>query len=297
MKLTPALVFTAVAAVCAAPARAAILYSTPASNYTQNFDSLPNSPTNTSLGTSPAGWIDDTSTPGANQFSIPGWYLWHPIMQSEGGANNHQRMRLGTGSANTGAFWSFGASGSAERALGMVSSNTMATPPPITDMSPDNGESYYGARFTNNTGITLQNFTVSYAGEQWRDGGAATPNAQRISFNWKVGATSVQETGFNPVVFVGFPLDFVSPVFTNTGGGAAVDGNGAGRVPIGSVTVGGINWAPGTDLWIRWTDINDAGNDHGLAIDDVTFSANVPEPTGLRLWALAMLPGVGRRRR
>ena len=292
MKVKACLVLTALAAACALPARAAILYSTPASNYTQNFDSLPNSPTNASLGNSPTGWIDDTGSPGAGQFSILGWYLWHPILQTEGGANGHQRMRLGTGSANTGSFWSFGASGSAERALGMTSSNTMATPPPITGTSPDNGESYYGARLTNNTGVNLANFTLSYAGEQWRDGGAATPVAQQISFSWKVNATSIQDSGFTSAS----ALDFVSPVFANTGGGAAVDGNGAGKVAKGPVTVTGIAWAPGTDLWIRWIDINDAGNDHGLSIDDVTFSANVPEPASLALALVGALSAVGRRR-
>ena len=40
-------------------AAAAIMYSTVGSTYSQNFDSLPNSPTNTSLGSSPAGWTDD----------------------------------------------------------------------------------------------------------------------------------------------------------------------------------------------------------------------------------------------
>ena len=75
-------------------ARGSESYSIVGSPYSQNFDSLPNSPENTSLGSSPIGWIDDTTTPGASQFSILGWYLYHPTSQTEGGANGHQRMRI-----------------------------------------------------------------------------------------------------------------------------------------------------------------------------------------------------------
>jgi uncharacterized protein len=244
---------------------ASIVYATAGSTYSQNFNSLPNTPTNVSVqATRP--WSDDTTQTTSNT-SIPGWYLYHVTTQAEGGANGHQRIRYGTGSANTGSFWSFGASGSTERALGSVASNTTA------DVM-DGGEQYIGLRLTNSTGLTLNTFRLSYDGEQWRDGGAAVPNAQSITFGYKVAAVNVQETGFTAVP----TLNFVSPVFTNTGGGAAVDGNAAGKVAIGTVNVSGVNWAPGTDLWLRWTDVNNSGNDHGLAIDNLSFTAAIPEP-------------------
>ena len=43
----------------------------------------------------------------------------------------------------------------------------------------------------------------------------------------------------------------------------------------------GANWAAGETLWIRWTETNDAGNDHGLAIDNVSVTAGtaIPEPS------------------
>jgi hypothetical protein len=76
MKMRMCLVSAAIAALTATSLQAAVLYSTSGSTYTQDFDSLPNAPTG-NLGNSPIGWTDDTSTPGANQFSIPGWYLDH----------------------------------------------------------------------------------------------------------------------------------------------------------------------------------------------------------------------------
>jgi len=264
--------------------RAAVMYSTPGSTYTQDFDSLPNTPENVSLGASPAGWTDDNASPGVGNFSIVGWYLYHPTSQTEGGFSGRQRMRIGAGSANTGAFMSFGSSTSTERAMGALNSNTLA---------PANDNAYIGARFTNSTGITLTEFTLSYSGEQWRDGGATNPVSQSLTFGYKItnGAANLQDTGFTGEA----ALNFTSPVFTNTGSGAAVNGNVAGKVAIGPVTVTGISWAPGDDLWIRWADLNDAGNDHGLAIDDLSFSA-IPEPASLTLVGMASLGLLIRRR-
>src|SRR5438128_2140900 len=93
-------------------ASAAFAYATAGDTYTQNFNTLPKTPENASPGTSPNGWIDDTASPGASQFSIVGWYIYHPTSVSpEGGANNHGRLRASAGTQNTGAFYSFGASG------------------------------------------------------------------------------------------------------------------------------------------------------------------------------------------
>jgi hypothetical protein len=276
----------AVGGVCAAGAQGAVLYSTAGSVYSQNFDTLPNSPENASLGDSPAGWIDDTTTPGTNQFSIPGWYLFHPTSVTEGGANGRQRMRVGAGTTNTGAFWSFGAATSTERALGNVGSNTTIN---------SGGAAVYGARFTNNTGVTLNEFTLDFIAEQWRDGGTTTTGsvAQSVTFGWKVAAANIQDTGFTSA-----PLGFTSPTFGATAG-TGLDGNAAAnRVAVGPTSVTGINWAHGTDLWIRWSDVDHGGNDHGLAIDDLHFSASeVPEPAGLAVLALGAVGLVTRRRR
>lgn len=289
MKRPLVMACAALAALVSAQAGAAILYSTPGSTYSQNFDSLPIQPSNASVGNSPAGWIDDTASPAAGNFSITGWYLYHPLTQTEGGANGFQRMRIGGGSTNTGAFWSYGAASTPERALGSLAANTLANASPSTT----NSVMYLGARFTNSTGATLNSFTLSYTGEQWRDGGAATPNAQALAFEWKVNAANLQDTGYNAAT----ALDFTSPVFANTASGAAIDGNvAANRTVIGPVTVTGLNWQPGQDLWIRWGDLNNAGNDHALAIDDLSFSAKVPEPAGLGLALLATLGLLAGRR-
>src|SRR4030095_15196591 len=37
----------------------------------------------------------------------------------------------------------------------------------------------------------------------------------------------------------------------------------------------------GQEIWIRWEDVNDAGNDHGLAIDDLSITAIAPPETSV----------------
>jgi hypothetical protein len=255
--------------------RASISYTTVGSSYAQDFDSLPTTPTNASLeATIP--WIDD-STSSATNTSIPGWYLYHSVtITAEGGTNDHQRFRITPGTSNTGSFYSFGSSGGTgtnpdtDRALGTISSSTIGT-------------SHYGLRLTNNTGVTLGQFTLSYTGEQWRDAGNATNVAQTHTFGYAVTSTSPTDIGdFNATtnpggitgVVAASPLNFTSPIFTTTI--SALDGNvGANRVALSS-TVGGFNWLPGQDLWLRWSDVDNANADHGMGIDDLTFSADVP---------------------
>jgi len=155
---------------------------------------------------------------------------------------------------------------------------------------------YLGLRLTNQTGVILDRFTLSYVGEQWRDGGSTTPNAQSLVFMWSTVAAAISDpsASFNLVT----ALDFTSPVFVNsTTTGNAIDGNIEGRLVISEVTVTGINWLPGTDLWLRWADTNNAGNDHGLALDDVSFRAAVPEPGSFVLVGVGVLAMSARRRK
>jgi hypothetical protein len=297
----------AAASLVGPAAQAAIVYSTAGSNYTQDFDTLPITPSNATLGNSPIGWVDDSTSPGVNQFSIPGFYLYHPLSLAEGGANGNQRVRVGAGTANTGSMMSWGTLSNTDRALGALVSNTLAPAAVLGPPAVPAGVVHYGARFTNNTGAVLTQFTLSYTGEQWRDGGSPpTPNVpslpQGVTFDYKLNAASIQDTGYTAVPTLGFigpqfgatTQDTSTNVVTNQNDR---DGNqAANRVVLGPVTVTGLNWLPGDDLWIRWNDVNDAGNDHGLGIDDLTFSA-IPEPSTFGLAGLAAIMSLAVRRR
>jgi len=266
----------ALAIVAAGSAReslAAVSYSTVDSTLTENFDSLPTDlPQNGNIQSTAytSGWRDDTTTVPGTHISLPGWHLYHPTDPSgtEDGFNMHQRLRSGPGSANTGAFYLFGASSDdPEKALGAVGSTTVA---------PNNSSMFIGLQLTNNTGETLGNFTLTYNGEQWRHGNG---NLENLTLSYSTSATDAD--WFDPTNASFMPattLTFVPPVLDPPD--SAVDGNSAGRVSDITGTVGNIVWAPGTDLWLRWADVSVAGNDDGLAIDDVRFMAGTgPGPS------------------
>lgn len=238
---------------CSHAAQGAISYGVPESLFTENFDTLPFSPTNTSLqGT--GGWIDDTVSPVGN-FSIPGFYLWHPTASAtEGGANLRQRVRAGSGNSSIGAFYSFGVNGSTERALGMLNSAAL---------TPNGADAYIALRLTNNTGVTLNSFSLSYNGEQYRTGDST---GETLAFAYSTTATDLDWN--STAAYTSVPaLSFTAPVIGPAG---IVTGS---VTPI-SATVG-FSWAPGTDLWLRWADTQLLTlADDGLAIDDLQFSAS-----------------------
>ncbi|WP_193199215.1 DUF4347 domain-containing protein [Nostoc sp. MG11] len=181
-------------------------------------------------------WADDST--------IAGWY------------STRTTYNTNNGNSNTGALYSFGSNSSTERALGSVASGTTGT-------------IYYGLRFTNNTGSPLTTLRVSYIGEQWRNGGNATQ--QKLSFSYQTGTslTSLTTGAWTPAT----SLDFTGPIATTTAD--AQNGNAAENQVVISFI---INLATpindGEEIILRWEDPNDTGNDHGLAIDNVTVISN-----------------------
>lgn len=182
-------------------------------------------------------------------------------------ANDNDAARIGDGSSNSGGIYNFGASGSNDRALGGLASGGTLT-------------QAWGVCFTNDTGAAT-GVTVSYDGEQWRDGGNASLAAHSLSFSFttffdadslaaNVGATATGDstTGWQNVA----ALDFTSPV-TAVEDAGAVDGNTDGLVAI-SALLPGLSLADGESACVRWLDINDAGNDHGLAIDNLVITGD-----------------------
>ncbi|MBX3057863.1 MAG: ExeM/NucH family extracellular endonuclease [Anaerolineae bacterium] len=186
----------------------------------------------------------DTLAISGTSSSVPdGWYF------VESGTNANTTYTAGTGSSNTGDTYSFGASGSSERAFGGLLSGSLV--PTI------------GASFTNNTGATINEIAISYTGEQWRLG--ATGRVDRLDFQLSTNADSLA-TG----TWVDHnELDFNGPISAGTVG--ALDGNSpANRIPI-SYTITGLDIPEGATFWIRWTDFNASGADDGLAVDDFSL--------------------------
>ncbi len=204
--------------------------------YTQTFDALP--------ATGAPEWVDDST--------LPAWYA--------------QRTAAGTtivsstGSSTTGALYSYGNSSAADRALGSLGSGTV-------------GSFATGISFRNSTTATLTFSTLGYTGEQWRYSGTAA--AQSISFSYQTGFAAV--TDFTPGTDSGWTavsaLNFTSPVISGTTG--ALDGNAAANRTALSTPLN-VQLAPGQWITFRWRDIDHAGSDHGLAIDDFRLDWSLP---------------------
>lgn len=228
------------------PALAQVSLTTLGATYTQNFDTLPSSGS--------ATWT--------NNATIAGWY--------------HARTGTGTtlvandGASNSGNLYSYGTVAATDRALGSLGSANAAA-----------GSMFWGVRLQNNTGSTITSLNVALTGEQWRNSAAA---AQTIAFSYLVGSPAV--TGSlaefqTPGVAVS-NLDFTGPI---TGGtAAALNGNlPANRVAL-TFNITGLNIPNGTEVMLRWSDPDQTGSDHGLAIDDFSVTPN----SGAALPALAI---------
>ena len=163
---------------------------------TENFDTLANSLTSSTV---PNGW----------DFS-------------ESGTNANTLYSAGTGSSTASDTYSFGATGSTERAFGGLFSGTLN--PTI------------GAQFTNNTGVTAASLAISYTGEQWRWGGPANSRGSlpdRLDFQISLDATSLTTGTWTNID----TLDFGSVVTSGTAG--ALNGN-ANRLAL-NVLVSGLS--------------------------------------------------------
>lgn len=253
--MSPKFLLASAALLSAVSAQAAVTVGSASFVYTQSFDTLAAS------GTANA-WTNDGT--------LAGWSLFN-------GTTALTTYRASTGTDNAGAVYSFGTS-AADRALGSIASGSLANPT-------------MAVAFTNDTGAALGSFTLTYDGEQWRNGG--NTSQQKLTVEYGFGSSFANVTW----VSAGSAFDVNSLVNTSTA--AAVNGNAAGL----SANLGGTiaaDWAAGSTLWVRWNDTNDVGNDHGLAIDNVKLTVSaVPEPESyaLLLAGLAAVSFVARRRR
>ncbi|GAB4441535.1 MAG: hypothetical protein OHK0015_38980 [Chloroflexi bacterium OHK40] len=223
--LITALVATLGPAVQPVIAAGSVSLTSIGATYTETFDSLASSGTSS---TTPLGW----------EFS-------------ESGTNANGLYSAGTGSNNAGDTYSFGDSGSTERALGGLLSGSL-TPT-------------FGASFTNNTGATITELQISYTGEQWRLG-TANRGPDRIDFQYSLNATSVTSGTWVDVD----TLDFASPTTTGTVG--ARPGNDPANSLAISGSITGLSIPTGATFWVRWSDFNASGADDGLAVDAFTLT-------------------------
>ncbi|MEO6167762.1 MAG: putative metal-binding motif-containing protein, partial [Chitinophagales bacterium] len=197
-----------------------------------------------------------------NTLANSGTPVWADNSTISNWFSNRTNYTPGTGSGTSGGLYSFGAASTTERAIGSLGSGTAN---PVL----------YAVKITNGTAQTLTSISVSYTGEQWRNGGGGISN--KLDFAYQVNATSISTGSWTDVN----SLDFTSLI--NTGGIAVLDGNlPANRTALSATFA--ISLAPGAALWLRWSDVDDTGADHGLGVDDL--SATLTNGAGFTfLWS------------
>ena len=233
--------------------------------YTQDFDSI----------VATAGAFSSTS---GTQAAIPGLTGWSGVKLG-GTGSTAMNLSADAGTGTTAALYSYGAASATDRALGSLASGTNIPG--------------FGAAFVNNTGATLTSFTLNFTSEFWR----SSTSAQNIlSFAYGLSGGGITSANYlSSASMTSFSsLNVVGPVPVTTNG--ALNGNDAANQAAINQTLA-LVWNPGDTLFIRWQDANDLGNDAGLAIDNLTFTA-IPEPSTYALFAgLAGLTVAALRRR
>lgn len=264
----------AVALACsgAGLAQAAIQLQPGQLSYAQFFDVLPN--------------VNGSDPVWTNNGTMPGWYIFSGPQLGTPVSN----LRVSTSSGSDRAHISYGINGASDRAFGSQAGSSHRYSP----VTPAEGEAF-GAilvAFTNASGEVLQGFSFSYTGEQWHvSSNANAPHS--LTMGWALGNSAPQSlawSSFSTTQAAPAGVNFVSPTLS---GGTSGNGNLAANRTVGlGASVSGLQWLPGETLWLRWVDINDPASDHGLAIDDFSFTATaVPEPHA-GLLALAGIAGL-----
>ncbi|GAP12358.1 protein containg VCBS repeat [Longilinea arvoryzae] len=182
-------------------------------------------------------WVNDST--------LPGWYA------------SRNQITADNGSSGAGGMFSYGSTASAERAFGALPKKNTG------------GTIYKGLLLQNDTLNEITRLYVAFTGEQWRNSAGGT---QILAFSYQVGASAI--TSLTAGAWTSLTsLDFSAPVTSGTAG--ALNGNLPAnqrrRTAQFSVAI-----PAGSYIMLRWTDADEQGADHGLAIDDLVVSRYDP---------------------
>jgi hypothetical protein len=216
--------------------------------------------------------FDTLASTGSSSATPFGWAF------AETGSSANTTYTAGTGSDNDGNTYSFGSSGSPDRAFGGIQSASLL--PTI------------GASFTNGGTTAIESLLIQYTGEQWRLGQSGG-RLDQLDFQYSLNASSLTTGSW----LDHNALDFITP-FTTTAG--LTNGNDPAHKTLLSSSLTGLSLGVGQTVWIRWTDFNATGSDDGLAVDDFSLAASfvaVPEPSSVAFLLAAGLGTAVRHRR
>jgi hypothetical protein len=227
-------------------------YSVTNGTYTQDFNGFPQTGTFSFTGT---GAFDASACP-VNALNANGWQFgkYGPLPLT-----GNAFFIVDNGNSTSGAAYSFGTTGSSDRAIGELVSSSL--------------QPSVGIVLKNTTADVLRTVTISFTGEQWRTGGSGNPTT--MHFSYSLNGTSISTGTYTAIN----ALDFATPIANQVAG---TPGPLNGNDPLNQTAVGPFtfnlngNWAPGQLLVLHWEGTRGTGSGDGIAIDDFNFSATTP---------------------
>lgn len=179
-------------------------------------------------------------------------------------------LGISTGSSTGGGLYNVGSSGSTDRALGSLAAGSTIP--------------RFGVQFQNTSGETYTGIQLSGVMEQWRSGSSAAVN-EVLAFEYSFDATGIDDASATWFGLGG--MDMLERL-TESASSTAVDGNLPENQNLMAGTIEDVMWLDQGVLTLRWTDLNDAGNDGMYALDNFSMTA-VPEPSVYALVGLGIL--------
>jgi hypothetical protein len=248
--------------VDAAPVSTISLASLATDSYTQSFDALGTASIPSAISFTAGVQTSLAAVTGSS--TLNGWYA----TKAGGDGTTPTAITPDAGGTGSGFVYSYGAASASDRALGMLASgsNWMAI----------------GALIKNDTGGAIDGIKVSFTAEFWRSSGGASAVQNILACAiGKVDGGTITTANF---LTAGSAAPFISGNITGPAAvatSAALNGNDAANQSTFTDVVIPLVLAPGETGFVRWSDVNEAGNDAGLAIDNLKMTAvvsSVPTP-------------------
>lgn len=193
---------------------------------------------------------------------VPGWTAIRYAGSGAVGAT--LTIAVTDGGSNSGNIYNVGTTAAADRSFGSLASGSTVP--------------RFGASFLNSTGSSITAISLTGMMEQWRSGSSNTVNEVN-AFEYSLDATDLSSGTW--IAVTGF--DLAEKIVTSTTA-AALNGNLPENQTAISANISGINWTPNSNLWIRWSDVDNTGSDGILTIDNLNMTVTTgavtadPEP-------------------